>query len=215
MNEEDKEKSLTKPTSSVPTSINLGPKTSIDLSWLTEEECKELLMDYTRGMLDITKKAHELEVDAADLSKAQEEGVQFMLMTQPIRVLGEKKVTGLECTQMMVTQSEFDDSWITVPIEDSQFAVECDRVIVAIGFDPNPSMMHTCAELRCVGKGRIWTDENHMTTLPGVFAAGEVVLGSSSPDKTIAHARKVVDVIDGLLNAPPDPSEILEGINNG
>jgi glutamate synthase (NADPH/NADH) small chain len=138
-----------------------------------------------------------------------------MLMTQPISVLGEKKVEGLRCTQMMVTQSDFDDSWITVPIEDSHFTIECDRVIVAIGFDPNPSMMNTCNELRCVGKGRIWTDENHMTTLPGVFATGEVVLGSSSPDKTIAHARKVVDAIDALLNAPPSANEILEGINNG
>ncbi|MFQ5621121.1 MAG: FAD-dependent oxidoreductase [Candidatus Nanoarchaeia archaeon] len=151
-----------------------------------------------------------LKLDHATLSSAQDEGIRFMLLTQPVRFLGEKKVTGIECMQMMVTQSDFDDSWITVPIEDSQFPIECDRVIIAIGFDPNPSIGNLCSDLRCVGKGRLWTDENHMTTIPGVFAAG-----SSSPHKTIEHARRVVEKIDTLLNEPASTDAILEAMRNG
>ncbi len=145
----------------------------------------------------------DLPTDPHILSAAQEEGVRFMLLTQPVRFVGDKKVSGIECTQMMVTQSEFDDSWITVPIEDSKFVIECDRVIVAIGFEPNPSMGNRYPMLRTVGKNRIWVDERHMTTIPRVFAAGEVVLGSSSPSLTIAHARKVAESVDAFVQNPP------------
>jgi hypothetical protein len=69
MSENGQEKSLTKSTSSVPTAINLGPSTSIDLSWLPEDERKALLIDYTKGMIDISKKAQELHVDAVILKK--------------------------------------------------------------------------------------------------------------------------------------------------
>jgi len=69
MSEKDQEKSLTRSTSGVPTEINLGPSTSMDLSWLPENERKALLIDYTKGMIDISKKAQELHVDAVVLKK--------------------------------------------------------------------------------------------------------------------------------------------------
>lgn len=69
MSENDREKSLTKPSGGVPTEINLGPSTSIDLSWLPENERKALLLDFTKGILDIGKKAQELHVDAGVLKK--------------------------------------------------------------------------------------------------------------------------------------------------
>lgn len=67
MSENDQEKSLTKSSGGVPTEINLGPSTSMDLSWLPENERKALLIDYTKGMMDISKKAQELHVDAVVL----------------------------------------------------------------------------------------------------------------------------------------------------
>lgn len=69
MSENDQEKSLTRSRGGVPTEINLGPSTSIDLSWLPENERKALLIDYTKGMMDISKKAQELHVDAVVLKK--------------------------------------------------------------------------------------------------------------------------------------------------
>jgi len=69
MSENDREKNLTKSGSSVPTEINLRPSTSMDLSWLPENERKALLIDYTKGMIDIGKKAQELHVDAAVLKR--------------------------------------------------------------------------------------------------------------------------------------------------
>jgi len=69
MSENERKKSITKIKGSVPAVINLGPSTSIDLSWLPENERKPLLLDYAKGMIDISKKAQELHIDAAVLKK--------------------------------------------------------------------------------------------------------------------------------------------------
>lgn len=69
MSEDSNDKNLTKPSGGVPTQINLGPSTSMDLSWLPENERKALLIDYTKSMMDISKKAQELHVDVAVLKK--------------------------------------------------------------------------------------------------------------------------------------------------
>jgi len=69
MSTNDQDKNITKTSSNVPTEIPLGPSTSMDLSWLPENERKALLIDYTKGVMDISKKAQELHVDAAVLKK--------------------------------------------------------------------------------------------------------------------------------------------------
>ena len=69
MSENERKKSLIKFSGSVPAVINLGPSTSIDLSWLPENERKALLLDYAKGMIDISKKAQELHIDIGVLKK--------------------------------------------------------------------------------------------------------------------------------------------------
>lgn len=69
MSKNDEKHSLTKTISGVPTQIQLGPSTAMDLSWLSESERKALLVDYAKGMIDISKKAQELNVDAVVLKK--------------------------------------------------------------------------------------------------------------------------------------------------
>ena len=69
MNENEGEKGIIKLNGSVPAVINLGPSTSIDLSWLPENERKAFLLDYTKGMIDLSKKAQELHIDTAVLKK--------------------------------------------------------------------------------------------------------------------------------------------------
>lgn len=69
MSESDRENNLSKSGNGIPNEINLGPSTSMDLSWLPENERKALLIEYTKGMVDIGKKAQELHVDAAVLKR--------------------------------------------------------------------------------------------------------------------------------------------------
>jgi hypothetical protein len=69
MGQDDQGKNLTVISTDVPTTINLGPSATMDLSWLPEDERKALLIDYSKGMLDLSTKAQELHVDAAALKK--------------------------------------------------------------------------------------------------------------------------------------------------
>lgn len=69
MSENDQSKSLKSTTSGIPSAISLSPKTTMDLSWLPEEDRKVLLIDYSKGMLDLAVKAQELNVDADILKK--------------------------------------------------------------------------------------------------------------------------------------------------
>jgi len=69
MSENDQSKSLKSTTSGIPSDISLSPKTTMDLSWLPEEDRKVLLIDYSKGMLDLAVKAQELNVDADILKK--------------------------------------------------------------------------------------------------------------------------------------------------
>ncbi|PTQ89483.1 hypothetical protein [Agitococcus lubricus] len=69
MKNEQENQNLTKIPSNVPTHINLGAATSMDLSWLSENERKALLIDYAKGMIDINKKAQDLHIDAEALKK--------------------------------------------------------------------------------------------------------------------------------------------------
>lgn len=73
MTKDSNDKAVSTKTSGVPTEINLGPSTNMDLSWLSEEERKELMLDYTKGMIDIGKRAQELHVDAAVLNRVLED----------------------------------------------------------------------------------------------------------------------------------------------
>ncbi len=69
MSTNDQDNNIVKTCSDVPTEINLGPSSSMDLSWLPENERKTLLIDYAKGIMDISKKAQELHVDATVLKK--------------------------------------------------------------------------------------------------------------------------------------------------
>ncbi len=69
MTTNDQDKNITTSNVGVPTEINLGPSASMDLSWLPEKERKALLIDYTKGIIDINKKAQELHIDANVLKK--------------------------------------------------------------------------------------------------------------------------------------------------
>lgn len=120
---------------------------------------------------------------------AQQEGVQFMLLTRPLRILGSGAVTGIECVQMMLAESDLDDTKVAVPMENSEFTLPADKIIMAIGLEPNPTMARY-SPLRTVGKGRLWTNEHHQTSMPNVFAAGEIAIGSNPVEKAIGHAKE-------------------------
>ncbi len=130
---------------------------------------------------------NEMPARQEEIKHAQEEGIHFMLLTNPVKILGEEKVEGIECMQMML--GAIDDSGRRKPvaIEDSEFVIDCDAVIIAIGQGPNP-LLTKSVNISHNEKGYFIVDDNMMTSIPGVFAGGDITGGEEGAGATVINA---------------------------
>ena len=146
---------------------------------------------YRRSKEDMPARVEEVH-------HAEQEGVNFELFTAPTAVIGndQRWVTGLQCIRMKPGKPDESGRSRPVPIEGSEFVIPCDEVIVAIGSRANPLLTSTCPELTLDRRGNIITDENGMTSIPGIFAGGDIVRGAATvilamgDGKNIAHNMK-------------------------
>lgn len=127
-----------------------------------------------------------------EIHHAEEEGVKFKLLNNPIRVIGDDRhhVVGMECIKMELGEPDDSGRRRPVPIEGSEFIMELDTVIVAIGNKPNPLIPQTMPELEITRWGTIVVDENTMQTLiPGVYAGGDIVSGAATVILAMGQGR--------------------------
>lgn len=125
----------------------------------------------------------ELPARLEEVHHAEEEGVQFRLLTNPTEVIGNEKgeVIGMQCIKMELGAPDDSGRARPIPIEGSEFIMDVDTVIVAIGNSPNPIIPQTTSDLEVTRWGTIVIDEETgMTTLPGVFAGGDIVTGAAT-----------------------------------
>lgn len=141
----------------------------------------------------------EMPADAGSVQEAVAEGVKFLFLTRPVRFIGATHVEGIECEQLMLGEMDFDEKPRPIPIAESNFTLPCAAVIVAVGSEPNPSIGKT-RTIRTIGKERIWVNDC-MTSMPGVFAAGDVVSNGRNVMTTIKSAIEAVERIDSYLAA--------------
>jgi glutamate synthase (NADPH/NADH) small chain len=115
-----------------------------------------------------------------EVAHAEEEGVEFVWMAAPEAVLGADKVMGVRAQRMHLGQADASGRQTPVPIAGSAFTLPADLVITALGFDPEdvPALFGEPA-LAVSRWGTLTVDGNQMTSLPGVFAAGDIVRGAS------------------------------------
>ena len=140
----------------------------------------------------------ELPARKEEVHHAKEEGIEFKMLTNPTEVLGNDKgwVRGLRCVEMEL--GEPDESGRRSPIEkpNSDFEVECDVVIMALGTSPNPLLKRTTAGLETNRRGCIVTNEQGATTREGVFAGGDAVTGAATVILAIGAGRTAAKAID-------------------
>ncbi len=129
----------------------------------------------------------EMPARKEEIKHAQEEGIHFMLLTNPTKILGESKVEGIECMQMMLGEMDASGRRKPLPMEDSEFRIDCDQVIIAIGQGPNPLLTKT-VNIEHNEKGYFIVDENMMTSIPGVFAGGDIIGGEEGSGATVINA---------------------------
>ena len=144
----------------------------------------------------------EMPARIEEVQNAHEEGIQFEMLTNPIRILGDKDghVRAIECVRMKL--GEPDESRRRRPIEipRSNFIIEADTIVIAIGQGPNPLISHTTKGLKTNKKGYIIVDENGRTSRKGVWAAGDIVPGAETVIEAMGGAsRAAIDIHNYLL----------------
>jgi glutamate synthase (NADPH/NADH) small chain len=126
---------------------------------------------------------NELPARHEEVEHAEEEGVRFAFLTSPTRILHDDDfwVTGMECLRYELGEPDASGRRSPVPIKGSEFIIEADTVVVAVGQGPNPLVPRTTSGLECSRKGNIIADpETGATSIPGIFAGGDVVTGAAT-----------------------------------
>lgn len=140
----------------------------------------------------------EMPARDEEIKHAQEEGIKFMLLTAPSRILGKEKVESIELIQMMLGEKDESGRRSPMPIENSEFIAECDQVIIAIGQGPNPLITQT-TKLEHDIKGYIRVNENMQTSNEKVFAGGDIIGKEATVIEAMAHGKKAAKAIDNFL----------------
>jgi len=123
----------------------------------------------------------EMPARKEEIHHALEEGVQFHMLTNPIRFIGDGKVRAMECIRMELGEPDASGRRRPIPIEGSNFILEVDLVVVAIGNSSNPLIPKTTPGLQTNKWGNIIVDKETMqTSRKGVYAGGDIVTGGAT-----------------------------------
>ena len=137
---------------------------------------------------------------AEEVHHAKEEGVQFHMLVNAKRILGEGgRVNAIECLRYELGEPDASGRRRPVAIPGSEYTMPVDAVIVAVGNGSNPLIKATTPGLETDAKGHIVADENGQTSLPRVFAGGDIVLGAATVILAMGEGRKAAAAINRLL----------------
>ncbi|MCK4496540.1 MAG: NADPH-dependent glutamate synthase [Candidatus Aminicenantes bacterium] len=145
----------------------------------------------------------EMPARAEEVHHAEEEGIEFLFLTTPIRYFGDEKgrVKAMECLRMELGEPDASGRRRPIPIKGSEFVMDADLVVVAIGNSPNPLIPQTAPQLK-VGKwGNVEVDWDTMaTSIKGVYAGGDIIRGGATVILAMGDARIAAASIDKYLS---------------
>ena len=150
---------------------------------------------YRRSRVEMPARIEEIE-------RAEEEGIEFHLLTTPTRFFGDDNgwVTGMECIRMELGEPDESGRRRPIPIKGSEFTMDCDLVVVAIGAGANPLLPTTTPGLELNKRGYIMADpETGKTTKKGLWAGGDIVTGSATVILAMGAGRKAANSIHDYL----------------
>ncbi len=148
----------------------------------------------------------EMPARIEEVAHAREEGVVFHMLQNAIRILGDSddRVTHMECLRYELGEPDDSGRRSPIPIKGSEFLMEVDTVIVAIGNGSNPLISQTTEGLEVNRWGNIIVDENGKSSLDGIYAGGDIVLGAATVILAMGEGRKAAAAInDYLANNKP------------
>ncbi len=136
-----------------------------------------------KAMIVYRRGREEMPARVEEIHHAEEEGVEFHLLTNPVRILGNEKgwVSGIECIKMELGEPDRSGRRRPIPIPGSEFVMEADTVVMALGTSPNPILVKTTDGLNAQPWGGLIADEcTGRTSRPRVWAGGDAVTGSAT-----------------------------------
>lgn len=154
-----------------------------------------------RSSIVYRRSRSEMPARAEEIAHAEEEGIEFLLLTLPVRILGEDgRVVAMECQRMQLGEPDESGRRRPVPIAGSEFVLEVDTVVIAVGTGANPLIARTTPDLKVNKWGYIVVDEaTGATSRRGVFAGGDIVRGGSTVILAMGDGRRAALGIDQFL----------------
>ena len=161
---------------------------------------------YRRSMEELPARREEVE-------HAIEEGIEFLLLTNPVEILGYQNpndpkdpkngfVTGVRCVKMALGEPDERGRRRPVPVPNSAFTLEADTVVMSIGTSPNPLIKSTTEGLSVNARGGIVVNEEGLTSRPGVYAGGDAVTGAATVISAMGAGKIAAEAIDKALSHP-------------
>jgi glutamate synthase (NADPH/NADH) small chain len=143
----------------------------------------------------------EMPARNEEIHHAEQEGIEFLLLQNPIRILDDGKgwVGGMECIRMELGEPDASGRRRPVPLEGSEFTLDVDCVVVAIGNGPNPLLIEATPGLKVTKWGNIVTDEAGRTSIPGVFAGGDIVTGAATVIEAMGAGKIAARAMDAYV----------------
>ncbi|MBW1805449.1 MAG: NADPH-dependent glutamate synthase [Deltaproteobacteria bacterium] len=144
----------------------------------------------------------EMPARTAEIHHAEEEGIEFYLLTAPTRFIGNEngRVTGMECIKMELGEPDDSGRRRPIEIEGSNFELECDLAVIAVGAGPNPLLTQSTEGLNLNQWGYVIADEETgKTSKKGVWAGGDIVTGSATVILAMGAGRTASDSIHNYL----------------
>ncbi|MGY5851966.1 MAG: NADPH-dependent glutamate synthase [Candidatus Thorarchaeota archaeon] len=149
----------------------------------------------------------QLPARGEEVHHADEEGIIFNLLSNPVRILGENgQVVGMECIRMELGEPDASGRRRPIPIEGSEFTIECDQVIVSIGSNANPLLTQTLETVELNKWGYIETDKNNRTSDECIWAGGDIVTGAATVISAMGAGRIAATSMHAYLTGQPQPS---------
>jgi glutamate synthase (NADPH/NADH) small chain len=145
------------------------------------------------------RREEDLPARRAEIDNAREEKVEFITCTNPVRILGGPEVTGIECTRMDMCEPDASGRPRPMAIEGSNFTLDVDIVIEAIGQGPNPLLVQIMPGLERERKGNVVVDETGLTSIEHVYAGGDVATGAATVIEAMGAAKKAAQAMNRML----------------
>ena len=145
----------------------------------------------------------EMPARAEEIEHAKEEGVIFKLLTNPVEFIGDEKgvLKAVRCIKMKLGEPDDSGRRKPVPVPDSEFMINIDTALIAIGQSPNPLIPQTMRGLKIGKKGNIVVDEGGRTNIPGVFAGGDIATGAATVILAMGAGKRAARAIDDFVKS--------------